>query len=259
MSMVTSCPGCTTTFRVTEEQLRQRHGKVRCGKCRGVFDAFKSLTTLADEPLPEFAAAPAPAADAAARVSTASAQGRLDIDRLAGGRDAASAPAPATRSAFGAPTPFWVAAAAVLALLLLIQIAYAFHDRVAAAWPASRPLLERMCAAFDCTVAWPRRPDLLAIAASELQADPVRPNVIVLTATLRNRGSVAVARPALELTLTDLQERTVARRIFLPADYLPGAADASGAMPPLAEVDVRLELDTADLKPAGYRLFLFYP
>jgi hypothetical protein len=30
-------------------------------------------------------------------------------------------------------------------------------------------------------------------------------------------------------------------------------------MPARAEVEVRLELDTADLKPAGYRLFLFYP
>ena len=78
-------------------------------------------------------------------------------------------------------------------------------------------------------------------------------------ATLRNRGPVDVARPALELTLTNVQDQTIARRIFLPGDYLPGAADASGAMPARAEVEVRLELDTADLKPAGYRLFLFYP
>jgi hypothetical protein len=68
-----------------------------------------------------------------------------------------------------------------------------------------------------------------------------------------------VARPALELTLTNAQDQMIARRIFLPQDYLPGAADASSAMPPLAEVDVRIALDTADLRPAGYRLFLFYP
>lgn len=257
MSMVTSCPSCTTTFRVTEEQLRQRQGKVRCGLCRGVFDAFKSLTTLADDPPAEPAARAAAGEADGDREAAPAGQGRLDIDSLRRTRDGAFAHAPGAslRVLHG----LWLAAAIVLALLLVIQLAYVSRDRLAAAWPASRPLLEGLCAAAGCTVAWPQRPELLAIEASELQSDPARPNIVVLTATLRNRGSVGVARPALELTLTDLQEHTVARRVFLPSDYLPGAVDAGGAMPAMAEVDVRLELDTADLKPAGYRLFLFYP
>jgi predicted Zn finger-like uncharacterized protein len=254
MSMVTSCPACTTTFRITEEQLRQRQGKVRCGKCRGVFDAFKSLTTLADDPVPEPRAAPLTAAEA----RTAAGQGRLDIDGHARPMRPAFVPRPDSSTTDRNRT-LWLAATIVLALLLAAQAAYGFRDRLAAAWPGSRPLLEAMCAALSCAVAWPQRPDLLAIEASELQADPVRPNVIVLMATVRNRGSIDVARPALELTLTDTQDRTLARRVFLPAEYLPGAQDASGAMPARAEVEVRLQLDTADLKPAGYRLFLFYP
>jgi predicted Zn finger-like uncharacterized protein len=260
MSMVTSCPACTTTFRVTPEQLKHRQGKVRCGQCSGVFDAFKSLATLADEALAEAAdrSACAPMAEHAA--SAAPLQGSLDIDTAAPGAMHGSAhTGGAETTGRRSRQALWWGAALVLAVLLALQLAYAMRDRLAAAWPGSRPLLSRMCAVAHCTVAWPRRPDLLAIEASDLQADPVRPNIIVLTATLRNRGSIAVARPALELTLTGVQEQAVARRIFLPADYLPGAADASGAMPALAEVEVRLELDTADLKPAGYRLFLFYP
>jgi predicted Zn finger-like uncharacterized protein len=259
MSMVTSCPGCTTTFRVTPDQLKQRQGKVRCGKCSGVFDAFKSLATLADEPLAEDSDSSAAAGhDAQMRAASDPLQGSLDIASLSDTRPGAYVPvgAPARRSPL---RMLWWAAVVVLVLLLGVQLGYAFRDRLAAAWPESRPLLERMCALAGCTVAWPKRPDLLAIEASDLQADPVRPNIVVLTATLRNRGSIGVARPALELTLTNAQEQTLARRIFLPADYLPGAVDASSAMPALAEVDVRLELDTAELKPAGYRLFLFYP
>ena len=265
MSMVTSCPACTTTFRVSPEQLSQRQGKVRCGKCSGVFDAFKSLATLADEPAAEPLERPAvaPAIEAAGSGTGAASsmpqQGTLDIDpresvRLDDGFTPAQSPA---RARYG--RALWLVALAVLALLLAAQLAYALRDRLAAAWPASRPLLERMCALTGCTVAWPARPDLLAIEASDLQADPARPNVIVLTATLRNRGSIEVARPALELTLTNAQDQTIARRIFLPRDYAPGAVDASSAMPALAEVEVRLELDTAELRPAGYRLFLFYP
>ncbi len=45
--MLTRCPHCETAFRVTTEQLKVRHGQVRCGQCRAVFDALDSLV---DEP-----------------------------------------------------------------------------------------------------------------------------------------------------------------------------------------------------------------
>ena len=41
--MRTSCPVCGTVFRVTSEQLRLKAGKVRCGQCQAVFNAFDSL------------------------------------------------------------------------------------------------------------------------------------------------------------------------------------------------------------------------
>ena len=254
MSMVTSCPACTTTFRITAEQLQQRQGKVRCGRCSGVFDAFKSLATVPDEPAVELPPAIEPPVAPAAPSPQ---QGLLD---MAGpGAHELAAPTAAPASAARPRRGLWLGLIALLALLLALQLMYAFRDRIAAAWPASRPLLERMCAVAGCSVAWPQRTDLLAIEASDLQADPARPNVLVLTATLRNRGNSAVARPALELTLTDSQDHMLARRILMPADYLTGAVDATGPMPAMGEVNVRLELDTANLKPAGYRLFLFYP
>ena len=47
MSIITKCPGCGTTFRVTPQQLQAQHGMVRCGRCANVFDGFKTLATLA--------------------------------------------------------------------------------------------------------------------------------------------------------------------------------------------------------------------
>ncbi|MDI6746277.1 MAG: DUF3426 domain-containing protein [Rhodocyclaceae bacterium] len=44
--MLTRCPHCETDFRVTPEQLKARQGQVRCGACRGVFNA---IDNLADE------------------------------------------------------------------------------------------------------------------------------------------------------------------------------------------------------------------
>ncbi|MDD2884343.1 MAG: zinc-ribbon domain-containing protein, partial [Dechloromonas sp.] len=41
--MRTRCPACDTIFRVTSEQLRMKAGKVRCGQCQHVFNAFDYL------------------------------------------------------------------------------------------------------------------------------------------------------------------------------------------------------------------------
>jgi predicted Zn finger-like uncharacterized protein len=42
--MYTRCTHCDTVFRVTPQQLQVSSGKVRCGRCNEVFDAFSSLT-----------------------------------------------------------------------------------------------------------------------------------------------------------------------------------------------------------------------
>jgi predicted Zn finger-like uncharacterized protein len=49
--MLTRCPSCGTTFRVTPDQLKARQGQVRCGKCRQVFDALRSLEDESTGPL----------------------------------------------------------------------------------------------------------------------------------------------------------------------------------------------------------------
>jgi predicted Zn finger-like uncharacterized protein len=41
--MLTTCPECRTTFRVTQEQLGARRGMVRCGRCNAVFNAYDNL------------------------------------------------------------------------------------------------------------------------------------------------------------------------------------------------------------------------
>lgn len=58
--MLTRCPYCSTTFRVTPEQLKVRQGQVRCGQCRRVFDALRGLDENAAK-APPTPRSPAPA------------------------------------------------------------------------------------------------------------------------------------------------------------------------------------------------------
>lgn len=47
--MLTQCPSCQTTFRVTSEILRVAHGQVRCGRCQAQFDALERLIEENDD------------------------------------------------------------------------------------------------------------------------------------------------------------------------------------------------------------------
>jgi predicted Zn finger-like uncharacterized protein len=50
--VLTQCPNCQTTFRVTSEILRVAHGQVRCGRCQTQFDAIERLVEEAASPTP---------------------------------------------------------------------------------------------------------------------------------------------------------------------------------------------------------------
>ena len=64
--MRTRCPACNTVFRVTSNQLRAKAGKVRCGYCKGIFNALDQLIDDAPAASPLPTETPAPAAESGA-------------------------------------------------------------------------------------------------------------------------------------------------------------------------------------------------
>lgn len=245
MSLVTRCPVCATAFRVQRSQLAARAGKVRCGKCGTVFDG---VTGLVEEGLEALQLEPSPQL------------GLFDPSRRAEHEEQAlpefllrEEPQPRSRLLWGL---LFVLAAAVLAA----QAAYRFRTEIAAFTPSARDAVESACKVLRCRIAVPRRPDLMSIESSDLQADPRADNLIVLNAVLRNRASFSQDYPALELTLTDEAERPVVRRVLMPADYLgasrPAPAEGLGAG---AEASFRVTFDAGRTRATGYRLYLFFP
>ena len=147
----------------------------------------------------------------------------------------------------------------LLLVLLLAQAAYFFRVELAANQPGLKPALLSYCGLLHCSVPLPQKAELMSIESSDLEADPAQSSVIALNALLRNHAPYAQAYPDLELTLTDPQDKPLARRTFHPAEYLKPGDDAMQGLAASRELGVKLNLDTTDLKPSGYRLFLFYP
>jgi predicted Zn finger-like uncharacterized protein len=146
-------------------------------------------------------------------------------------------------------------AGAVLLTLLAAQAVFFYRSEVAARYPLAKQWLGSLCAQAGCTVTLPQQAQSILIEASDLQvSDPANPNRIQLTATLRNHAGHDVAYPALDLVLTNVNDHTLARRIFLPEDYLGGGRDVRAGIAANAEMTVRLALETGNLGAAGFRL-----
>ncbi len=156
---------------------------------------------------------------------------------------------PGVRAALGS-------VALLLAALLAAQWAIQHRHQLVANQPQVRPWIEQACTWIGCDLSPVRRIDAVEIESAEL----VRRlgNFYSFDFVLRNRSSLEVATPALELTLTGLGDRPMARRVFLPQEW----PDAPLALPPggTVSVSLRLSLNLGDDAPtAGYRALAFYP
>jgi predicted Zn finger-like uncharacterized protein len=151
----------------------------------------------------------------------------------------------------------WITASILMAFALAGQAAYFYRGDMAATYRGFRPVVVKVCELLQCDVPLPQRPRSINIEASDLQSlDPLHPGIIQLTATLRNRADHVLAYPALDVVLTNTREHTLARRIFLPHEYLEKLRDVNAGFPGNAEITIRLDLDTGELGAAGFRLDL---
>ena len=119
-----------------------------------------------------------------------------------------------------------VVLALALAALLVLQFGVQERDRIAATQPALRPLLEALCQPLSCQVGPPRQIEAIVIDSSTF--NKLRGDAYRLAFTLKNQASIAVAMPAVELTLSDSQDQTLLRRVLTPAE-LDSAGGVIGA------------------------------
>ncbi|HWA12408.1 MAG TPA: DUF3426 domain-containing protein, partial [Burkholderiales bacterium] len=163
MNLYTCCPRCQTTFRVGTPQLQASGGRVRCGFCSEVFDAFASLT--AQEPR----AAAAPAATAGEKTpASASPEPQAAAVRA----DPAASlyewefrmPAPPRR------TGLWIALSLLMVAVAALQALYAFRAELSVALPQTRAAWLRLCAGLGCAMTPPAFSSYLNIEASDLKA-----------------------------------------------------------------------------------------
>jgi hypothetical protein len=261
---------------VSEEQLAAHEGMVRCGRCSNVFNAAEQLhdnqpSPQLDLPILIQEEDPEEEVPAAEHASDVPEHEEIDAPSIAAIADEPETPehqfhfedeTPAEDIRKPAPKRRrwpWIAGCLLLLLGWTAQALYFYRIEIAARLPGLKPALSSYCELLQCTIPLPRKIDLMSIESSDLEADPLQANVITLSVLLHNRAGYTQAYPDLELSLTDLQDKVVARRTFTPSEYLKVNESEKPGFAANREMGIKLRLDTTDLKPDGYKLYLFYP
>ena len=286
--LITTCTHCVARFKVTPQQLNAKQGQVRCGKCGKVFSGFEALERFPDDDTGARLLAAREAAERGtepARIEPVDG----DVDDLPEVETLESTP-PVPESAYveppSAPTTTpggrqahrprmieyevtdpeprrvsraWSFGVALLALVFVVELAYAYRGPLAQRYPVLRPWLESACMHARCTVPWLRDERLLKLEDSELLEVPGRPSEIALGARIRNLAAAAQEYPHIELTLTDLTGQAAARRVLRPIDYIGRALTPDEVLGAGSEIAIQLRLETPRIKATGYELLLFYP
>ncbi|KMN36033.1 membrane protein [Chromobacterium sp. LK1] len=144
-------------------------------------------------------------------------------------------------------------------LVLAGQLVYFNRTRIAAEVPELRPTLEALCVGMGCAVPWPTDIARVRTEWSELAFVPDYPNLIQLSATLKNHATYSQAYPMLEVTLKDSDDQVLIRKVFAPKEYLKADDFKLGHFNSNSEVKVTMRLDAGKVHAMGYSLYWFYP
>ncbi len=292
MNLVTQCPRCALLFQVAPEVLAASKGQVRCGQCAHEFEGQAHaltepwLESATDSPADSLLSSPridveallrrqdtpsesvpvsppTPARVPTPAASLASSASGLPPASLPRESERTRAPALPLKTDVQTQSPVvsavrwdvWMLRGMALLLTggLIVQAMVFFRDELAARLPNSRPLLEALCEPAACTLAPLRLGNGIVIDSSSL----VRGDAgLTFHVSLRNSLEVPLAMTALELTLTDDQDRVLMRRVLKPHELGAPAELAAGQMWTRA---LGVEPGKVDTEITGYRLVSFYP
>jgi hypothetical protein len=156
----------------------------------------------------------------------------------------------------------WTIAASVVGLLLVIallaQLAWWQRETVQVHFPRSQALYAKACAQLGCELTPPHDIDGLQVEPSDLrQIDG--PHKLELKMPLHNRFNIALAYPAIELTLLDDQNNVAVRRVLWPQDYVPPGTPIAAGLPAHSTQTMIVHLDTGTTIASNFRVQIFYP
>lgn len=237
--MQTECPHCHTVFRLSEQDLEQAEGQVRCGHCLAIFTASNPYESHHN-----------------IEVTASREQNDLDLEELEPviNDDESEHVLPdvippelraETRSAKHGYSVIgsllWTLA--ILTMIVTGLLQYAYYDRLRLVqYDELRPWLGVLCKYARCDLPEPRDAQRIELSSKNVYTHPNADDALMVSVTMVNQAEYAQDFPLLELRFENVRGQAIAARRFTPDEYLDIPAEQIKKMQPGAPVSFNLEI-----------------
>lgn len=262
------CPECRTVFTVTDKQLAQRKGLVRCGRCDEVFQADQNFVDkpTAKNQLNETASA-AKVKKSARKKQSRSAKKEPSL------ADNSRQQPDIENEAYNTPLPtvselihgrksgprtrpvFWGLGAAVMVVLLAGQWMYFNRDELARDKQWAN-YVQQFCTTLHCTITPRHDVGLVELTDTQVVPHPKFANALRVKATLINRAKFNQPYPLMEVTLTDTEGKVLARKRFNANEYLKNKKQVTDGLAPNVAKKAQMEITSPNTAADGYEIRL---
>jgi predicted Zn finger-like uncharacterized protein len=222
--METSCDQCNSRFRLTEPQLRQAYGKVRCSQCGAVFNALIGLKNFAGELPPDYDQQQFPEANSQAQSAT-DAQSNDSSDTDARQHEIKSlslheAMYGSERRSFFSLAPLsWFIGILLLSALGIAQTIY-YQRYQLIEDPRFQQQVINLCQLLPCAEHEFASSEQIRLLERNVFTHPVASNALMVTGSFVNQAPFAQRMPDLLISLFDVKGKLIANRRFRPNEYL---------------------------------------
>ncbi|VAX06128.1 hypothetical protein MNBD_GAMMA26-936 [hydrothermal vent metagenome] len=277
--MITRCPHCKTTYHIHAKQLEIADGQAHCYYCTQVFDARGNLQEqhpdeaplstsslppdlTADEMSPqqiediiadfEKELQPRILQPPAQKVTKSTSSHRKAAVSLS----VKDLLAPARKKRNIVSTLFWLLASLTLVAIAMAQLTWFKREQVVK-HPQGKLLLERFCSYAKCQVPQLRNTDLIKVIRRQVSSHPQKTGMLLVRLLFVNQASYPQPFPVLELSLSTTDKQLVARRSFVPGEYLETEKNSTALMPPGISQQIEIEIQDPGHSVTGFEFNFF--
>ena len=214
--METSCDQCNSRFRLTDAQLREAYGKVRCSQCGAVFNALLGLKNYEGElpagyeqqHLPDTGAQPDDSADS--DVGQRESQ-TLNLHEAMYGSE--------RRSFFSLAPLSWFIGILLLSALGIAQAIY-YQRYQLIEDPRFQQQVINLCQLLPCAEREFASSEQIRLLERNVFTHPIASNALMITGSFINQAPFTQRMPDLLISLFDVKGKLIANRRFRPNEYL---------------------------------------
>ena len=152
---------------------------------------------------------------------------------------------------------FWNTGVAVLLIIFILQYSYAMRDDLAR-YPELRPWVQKLCEVAQCDVPMQQNVDLIKLTHRDITIHPRVKGALLINAVFVNNANFTQPFPLMQITLSDINGRVIAKRRFQPVEYLDADVNIHRGMTPTNPVQIVLEIADPGKDAVNFEFNFFY-